>query len=1130
MKLILAEKKQQAEKLAAPFENKPGNGFIEIHPNTIFPKGAYITWAMGHLFSLADPEEYDPKFKKWVLEDLPIMPEEFKYTLIKTKGKQFNIIRDLAKKDQITEIVIGSDPGREGEVIARIIIQMSGVKKPMKRLWTTSLTPNAVTKAFENLLPEKDKRPLFYEAQARAYADWLVGMNTSRAYTILLRQKGEKETFSTGRVQTPLLALILKREEEIESFISSPFWKVFADFHLNSTVLQGKWFKNDMDRLVNEEQARALEEYCKGKGAVITDISTDRKEYHPPQLHSLSTLQLAANRLYKMSPDTVLKICQELYLKEHISYPRSDSQHVTEEEAKDFPIILGQLGALDPYREFIPVPISNLIGNKRYVNSDKVSDHYAIIPTEKIPKLEELTQDEWNIYDLIAKSLIAAHYPEAIFNYTKIVTLVDEKFSFISKGKQMMAEGWRKVLFSAGEEDDEENTILPNVKIGESGLVTNTEMREGKTSPPKRYTEGDLIALMKGAGKSIDDKDAEIEKILEATEGLGTEATRASIIETLKTREYITIKKNLVYPSDKGKVLIQSIGDTSVLKSAVLTGKWEQKLQEIGQGKADHRSFIEQAKRLTQKLVQEATESTRKIVTHKGDSTQTGVEHDASDKGNVDPNNIGTETHADEQTRIKNNDFEERKEQKEGGGPCKICGKEMVDRGKFYGCSSYSVHGCGFTISKQILGVQIPPDQIKLLLEKGETNLIEGFTRKSDQKTFSAVLGLENGKLTFRFPNTNRLVVPLYLLEPLEIISPSEEDTKREFYSIQKEAEALKHPARVIGVTHGPRVSRYELLPNRGINITGYKRFKANFMAALKAKKLSMYIPIPGTNLIGIEVPNKNPYPVQIRGLLENQEYLVKKKDLSFPLGMNLQGVPIFGDLADMPHLLVAGTTGSGKSVFLNSLIISLLYGSSPDRLKFMFIDPKQVELSVYADLPHLFSPIVTQVQKAGPALEHLVKEMNNRYYIFQKSGVRNIISYNQKHPDKKMPYIVLVIDELADLLMTTSDIVEDLILRLAQLARAAGIHMVIATQRPTKKVLSPTIKSNLPVRVAFSVASTADSMTILDEPGAEELLGKGDMFYQPKDSGKIRLQSAYVSDQEIERVVRYLKDKYSQQ
>ena len=753
------------------------------------------------------------------------------------------------------------------------------------------------------------------------------------------------------------------------------------------------------------------------------------------------------------------------------------------------------------------------------------------------------------------KSLIAAHYPQAFFEYTKIITLVDGKFTFVSKGKQMVVEGWQKVTFPLGEsvEDEEEegNVILPIVQKGESGNVANTEMKEGKTASPKRYTEGDLISLMKSAGKSLDDKDAELEKILKATKGLGTEATRASIIGTLKTREYITIIKNLVYPTEKGRTLIRAIGESSILTSAVLTGKWEQKLHEIGQGKADHRAFVEQAKRLAQKLVKEAVESIQRIdinqVTY---APSTEKERSVSNQSKSNPLPEATQENssvpsadskpkpkceessatpaAGEPSKEEIRSYEGRSEPKESYGPCKLCGEPMVDKGKFYGCSSYSQTGCGFTISKQIHGVHIPPNQIRMLLEKGETNLIEGFTRKGNQKTFNAVLGLENGKLTFRFPNTNVLTIPLHLLEPLAIFTPSEEDTKREFYTIQKEAESLKHPARVVGVTHGPRVSRYELLPSRGINITGYKRFKANFQAVLKARKLSMYIPIPGTNLIGIEVPNKKPYPVQIRGLLENQEYLAKKKDLSFPLGMNLQGVPIFADLADMPHLLVAGTTGSGKSVFLNSLIISLLYGSTPDQLKFMFIDPKQVELSVYADLPHLFSPIVTQVQKAGKALEYLVKEMTDRYYIFQKSGVRNITGYNEKYPNKKMPYIVLVIDELADLLMTTEANVEALIQRLAQLARAAGIHMVIATQRPTKKVLSPTIKSNLPVRVAFSVASTADSMTILNEPGAEELLGKGDMLYQPKDGGRIRLQSAFVSDQEIERVVKHMRAQYN--
>lgn len=468
-------------------------------------------------------------------------------------------------------------------------------------------------------------------------------------------------------------------------------------------------------------------------------------------------------------------------------------------------------------------------------------------------------------------------------------------------------------------------------------------------------------------------------------------------------------------------------------------------------------------------------------------------------------------------------------------GSCKLCGADVVDRGKFYGCSSYFDTGCGFTISKNILGVEIPVEDIVSLLKTGDTGLIEGFRKKDGKGTFKAVLSWddEQKRLVWKFPNSNSFKLPIDLLKPLIVYEPPLVEVEKDFEAIEKESFALKHPCKVVDVKHGPRITQYQLEPRKGVNISGYRRFKANFQAALRADKIVMHIPIPGTNRIGIEIPTKHPYPVQLRGLLENEEFLAKKKPLSFPLGMDLYGKPYYADLASMPHMLVAGTTGSGKSVFLNSIIVSLLYGNDPDELKLVLIDPKQVELSVYEGIPHLMSTVVKDAQRANFALKYLIKEMMNRYTLFEKARVRNIESYNNKmlenDPDgKKLPYIVVVIDEIADLIMTDPDKnIERNVVRLAQLSRAAGIHLIVATQRPTRKVLSPVIKGNMPVRVSFSVASSSDSMTILDQTGAENLLGKGDMIYLPKDAPKKRLQSGFVSDEEIARVVSYLQKKH---
>jgi DNA topoisomerase III len=1339
MKLVIAEKKDQAQRLAAPFPTKgDGFGYVEVLPCPTFPKGAYFSWAAGHLVSLMEPDDYDPQFKAWKMEHLPILPDKFKLKPSKGKERMFTHLKKLLLNPSFTEIINACDPGREGEAIFTLIYQLSGCKKPVKRLWTSSLTKDAVSAAFQKLLPESEKKNLFFEAYARSCADWLVGMNTSRAYSILLREKGVKlepgESFSTGRVQTPVLALIVEREEAIENFVSTPFWEVLAEFDFNGRKYTGQWFTGDQNRLTDKAKAEKLAEWCSGKSATIEDILIEDKETLPPHLFSLSALQTLANKLYKLSPEQVLEACQSLYDKGYQSYPRTDSDRITEEEAKEFPSILQKISKLVPYAKFFPTPVQTLIGNKRYVDASKVSDHYAIIPTESVPELNVLGDNERCIYDLVVKSVIAAHHESAIFQHTTILTYVGDQFSFSTKGKRLIREGWRVVLQTEDPDEKKDDAPnLPDVKKGDEGIAASCSAKEGWTTPPKRLTQGDLIPLMKSAGSNLGDK--ELESIMRKTHGLGTEATRAGIIKRLKDQSYIEIKKNLVYPTEKGRTLIKAIG-LSALSSAETTAKWEQKLSEIGEGRFTHTSFIDQARKLATKLVTDAIDSvnsldlatvaaapkagasSRPAAATQSSKTPTGQSQSASGSGQkpaaqeyppaqtspppatrpeplktttsqgpsvtgqtpysglqqseaskppspsqspnpasespnppaaylgeeqdplpkdlyisavklviesgqasvsllqrrlskgyttcarlidqmehegvvspyegntprrilmtmeqfmgrlkggqetvakpgqqplkVVPQTPAPANHAPKpEERLRpvdgpDSDFtgpqppangvhEERPLRQvpaeQDLGPCKKCGRPVVDKGVLYGCSAWEDTKCDFKISKTIKGVLIERNVINKLLRGGSSGLIRGFIQKSKDpnkpdSTFDAVLLFDKqGKLCFKYPSLDILKIPTYLLNASPIAPPSEQEQKKEFAEIEREATNLKLPVKVLQATYGPRVTRYELAPEPGLNIAHFKRYKANFQLALKAEQIMIYVPIPGKSVVGIEVPSRVPYTVFLRTLLENKEFLASRKDLSFPIGMDMSGEPVFAEIAKMPHLLVAGTTGSGKSVFLNSLIVSLLYGHSPDQLKFLFIDPKMVELSVYETIPHLFGPIVTDVRRALIALKKLIVEMEKRYEILRQYGVRNVESYYERvlavKPDApRMPYIVLVIDELADLMMTTGPEVEDCIQRLAQLARAAGIHMVIATQRPSKQVISPVIKANLPVRIAFAVANHHDSQVILDEPGAEALMGAGDMFYLPKDGAKRRLVSAFVSDDEIDKVVQYV-------
>lgn len=605
MKLIIAEKPDQGLKLASPFSFKKRDGFVEIEPNHIFPNGALLTWAIGHLCELISPDEYDQKWKKWSLDTLPIIPTKFQHKVTKSKWKQFNIIKDLVHRTEVNEIIIAGDAEREGEAIIRIILTQCRNQKPMKRLWISSLTSKAVVKGFENLLEEEQTRNIYYEALSRSCADWLVGMNASRAYTLLLQKKGISDVFSTGRVQTPTLALIVKREHEIENFKSEPFWEVMATFNMDQKVYNGKWHNNGESRLQDEKMAQNIAQFCKGKEAAIDSIEKERKEFQPPFLFNLSSLQATANKLFKFSPQKTLEIAQKLYVKGIISYPRSDSSYVTKEEAALFPDTLQKISGLDSFKKYFPLPIDSLLENKRYVNEKKVTDHYAIIPTEQVTDPSKMSAEEEKIYTLIVKRLIAAHYEKAIFDYTTIHTLVEGRASFISKGREQIQEGWRKVIYGKKKEEDvdEDEQDLPSLQEGEKGIVQDVKVKNGKTQPPKRYTEGQLITLMKTAGKHLEDE--ELVKVLNKTQGLGTEATRAGIIGVLINRKYIEVKKNQVYATNKGKVLIQSIGP-SILASPEMTAKWERRLNEIGEGNASAQDFMEQAKKLSIKLIEDA--------------------------------------------------------------------------------------------------------------------------------------------------------------------------------------------------------------------------------------------------------------------------------------------------------------------------------------------------------------------------------------------------------------------------------------------------------------------------------------------------------------------------------------------
>ncbi|OMP68380.1 type IA DNA topoisomerase [Domibacillus epiphyticus] len=707
MQAIVAEKALQAQALAAPFRHVKKGSHIEIKPCEMFRNGALLTWCSGHLFEIAPPHEMNPALKKWQMDTLPMIPESFKYKIIPSKASRFKAVKDILTNPNVTEIIAAGDPAREGELIVQLVVRMSGVNKPMKRLWVSSLTPNAVEHAFSNLLDIEQTKPLYHEAMARSYADWLIGMNASRAYTLLIQSKGAgRSVFSVGRVQTPTLALVVKREREILQFVSKPFFEVIAQFNIDGSVYEGKYSMETGTRFEKKEEAEAIQKQCQGKEAIVQKVKTERKSVPPPALHSLSTLQALANKRFRFSPKKTLELTQSLYEKSFVTYPRTDSNHVTKEEAAAFPNILNKLSSLEPYKTLTANTTRNILSDKRYVNEKMVSDHYAIIPTENVPSLNSLSGDEKKIYDMIARSLIAAHYDPAVFAHSSIQTSI-ESHVFITNGKQLLFPGWRPVLF----ESEKEDVILPSVKEGQQGEAEEVKVTEGKTVPPKRYTEGELITAMKNVGQSVDDK--ELGQVLKSVSGLGEESTRSNIIERLKQLEYMEIEQHRLAPTQKAFILMDAVEHT-LLASPELTGRWEKRLKEIGKGEAPANVFIDQSKKLAQKIVHDA------------------INHSSS-------------WQFESQVQKKS-------EEKHLGG-CPKCGAAVVDKGKLYGCTMYSTTKCSFMISKKMLGKTISAANIKKLLEKGKTNLIKGFKGKSPFDAYIVWKDRNDGSVQFEFKN-----------------------------------------------------------------------------------------------------------------------------------------------------------------------------------------------------------------------------------------------------------------------------------------------------------------------------------------------------------------------------------------
>lgn len=596
--LVLTEKPSVAKDIARVLGCKrSGNGCI-VGDKYI------VTWALGHLVTLADPEAYDDKYKNWRMEDLPMLPGRMKLVVIGQTSKQFKAVSSLLSSAEVSDIVIATDAGREGELVARWIIQKANCRKPMRRLWISSQTDKAIKEGFASLKPSSQYDNLYRSAQCRAEADWLVGLNVTRALTCK-----HNAQLSAGRVQTPTLAMIVRREEDILRFRPKDYFTVKADFGEYTALYKDS---KGQARFADAAAAKEVADSVRGKRGVLSEVKKVYRFKAPPAAYDLTELQRDANKKYGYSAKQTLSLMQSLYeTHKLLTYPRTDSRYITKDVAATLPERLRAI-AIGPYKDSANAVLrSKPLQTKYIVNDAKVTDHHAIIPTEQYVDLNKLSREERHIYDLVVRRFIAVL--SAPFEYDEVqVKITVGKYNFYTKGQSVKSAGWKALYASslADDDDDAEPDLaaqrLPALSQGAAAAVKEVRVCAGKTSPPARYTEATLLTAMENPASQVED--GILRDALKTAGGLGTPATRADIIEKLFNSFYIERRGREIFPTSKGRQLIGIVPPD--LKSAELTAKWEQQLSLIAEGKANDRKFIEEMRGYASSLVQAVKSST----------------------------------------------------------------------------------------------------------------------------------------------------------------------------------------------------------------------------------------------------------------------------------------------------------------------------------------------------------------------------------------------------------------------------------------------------------------------------------------------------------------------------------------
>ena len=698
--LVIAEKPSVGTDLArvlkGPF--KKGEGLLE-GPEHV------ITWAVGHLVQLAEPDEYDAKFKRWRMEDLPIVPDRFKLVVRDERSrKQMSVVTKQIGRDDIAEVVNACDAGREGELIFAYLYEKAKGNKPVNRLWLKSMTSAAMKEAFTALRPADEFARLEQAARSRSEADWIVGMNATRAATIRLRSSFDGAV-SLGRVQTPTLALIARREEEIKAFVPEPYWLVDASFEADGArTYEGRYHAGAKPRIATELQAASIVAACEGRPGRITKLDKKEQREKAPMLYDLTTLQREANNRYGFSAKRTLGAAQRCY-EEHkaLTYPRTNSRYLPSDMVAEIKPIAELVGAEPEYRKGAEyVTGLDLLPLARVVNDEKVSDHHAIIPTRSEHKLDKMSPDDRRIYDMVTRRFLAVFHPEAVFENTRVETTIGEGEKghvFRTRGKLLIVPGWRGVYDEVAadsrpksEEDEGADQQLPKLQDGETVQTTKIAGERKETKPPRRYSDASLLGAMETAGKLVDDE--ELREAMKES-GIGTPATRASIIERLITVGYVERDARALVASEKGLNVIRLL-DAHMLTSPELTGSWEHRLGKIERGEDSREKFMGDIAGFALQTVKQLDETLKDV-------------------------------------RIPRAKL----------GPCPVCGHEIGENRKGYSCWAREDPGCGFVIWKSKAGKTLTVPIARELIKTGYTEKpVTGFRGRSG-RSFRAHLAMQ---------------------------------------------------------------------------------------------------------------------------------------------------------------------------------------------------------------------------------------------------------------------------------------------------------------------------------------------------------------------------------------------------